>query len=84
MGPSITAQPIGPRLTTSVAGVTRRTALSAAMMSVSPPAMANSSSVPITRSKSGRIASRCFVTVSLATKRVSPSPRLVSPHSTGL
>ena len=51
--------------------------------SVLPPAIANSSSVPITRSNSGRIACRCAVTVSLAMKRVSPSPRLVSPHSTG-
>ena len=46
----MTAQPIGPRLTTNVAFVTRRAAFSAAMMSVLPPAIANSSSVPITRS----------------------------------
>ena len=48
-----------------------------------PPAMRNSSSVPITRSNSGRMPCRCAVTPSFATKRVSPSALPVRPHSTG-
>jgi hypothetical protein len=43
--------PIGPRLQTRVALLTARTARRAAMVSVVPPAMWNSSSVPTIRSK---------------------------------
>ena len=83
IAPSITAQPMAPRLTTSVADVSERTLRSDAMMSVLPPAMLNSSIVPIARSIFGRMRCRCAVTPSDGMKRVSPSPRFVSPHSTG-
>ena len=62
IAPSITAQPIGPRFTTSVAAEILRTASSDAMMSVEPPAMLNSSIVPIARSIFGRMLCRCAVT----------------------
>ncbi len=48
--------PIGPRLQTSVASETSRTARSAASVSVVPPAIWNSSSVPTIRSKSCEVA----------------------------
>ena len=51
MAPVKATAPIGPRLQTSVAFDTFRTARSAAMVSVVPPAMWNSSSVPTIRSK---------------------------------
>ena len=44
-------------------------------MSSLPPAMLNSSIVPMTRSNSGRMRDRCAVTPASGMKRVSPSPR---------
>ena len=82
-GPSITAHPSGPSFTTSTAGVRARTRRSEVMGSASPPAMWNSSTVPTTRSKRGRISCRCAVTRSLATNRCAPAPGRVRPHSTG-
>jgi hypothetical protein len=60
----MTAHPIGPRLTTSTALEHSRTAVSERMMSSLPPAMLNSSIVPMTRSKRGSICCRWRVTVS--------------------
>jgi hypothetical protein len=60
----MTTHPIAPRLTTSVALVSARIAFSASIGSVLPPAIANSSPVPITRSNFGRMRCRCAVTVS--------------------
>ena len=55
MAPSITQQPKAPRLTTKVALLTARTAFRLARMSLAtPPAMKNSSSVPTSKSNSGR------------------------------
>ena len=59
IAPSKATAPFAPRLQTSVASETARTARSAAMVSVEPPAMWNSSSVPTIRSK------RCSVACSL-------------------
>ena len=57
--PGKAVQPMGPRLTTiSASGAAARTARIAAMVSVLPPAMWISSSVPTTRSHSGRMVRR--------------------------
>ena len=78
-----TTQPMGPRLTTSVPGVSSRRRFSAAIVSVLPPAMWISSSVPTTRSHKGITVCRCALTSPDCTYRCSPRPGLVSPHSTG-
>ena len=81
---SNTTQPIGPRLTTiSAAGASSRSRRQAASVSVVPPAMWISSSVPTTTSQPGTIVCRCAETLSLATKRSSPRPWPVRPQSTG-
>jgi hypothetical protein len=81
---SNTVQPMGPRLTTIRAlGASSRILRPASSVSVEPPAMWISSSVPTITSQSGRIVCRWAETLSLATNRSSPSPSPVSPQSTG-
>ena len=63
-------RPSAPRLQTSVASETARTARSAAMVSVEPPAMWNSSSVPTIRSKRCSVDCSFAVTSALSTKRL--------------
>ena len=67
IAPSITVHPNSPRLITRVAAVTSRTARSVSMRTLLPPAISNSSSVPTTRSKRGKIPCKCLVTPSLET-----------------
>ena len=76
-------RPAAPRLQTSVASETARTARSAAMVSVEPPAMWNSSSVPTIRSKRCSVDCSFRVTSALSTKRLSPSPWPATPQRFG-
>ena len=66
MGPVKAAAPWAPRLQTRVAGETARTARSAARVSVVPPAMWNSSSVPTMRSKRWSVDCSLAVTAALS------------------
>ena len=83
MAPVKADRPRAPRLQTSVASETARTARSAASVSVEPPAMWNSSSVPTMRSKRCSVACSFVVTASLSTKRLSPSPWPATPQRFG-
>ena len=83
IAPSKATAPFAPRLQTSVASETARTARSAAMVSVVPPAMWNSSSVPTIRSKRCSVACSFRVTSALSTKRLSPSPWPATPQRFG-
>ena len=76
-------QPIGPRFITISAWLAARMAVSAVRASVLPPAMWISSSVPTIRSQAGSTAWSCSVTRADDTKRCSPRPGAVKPHSTG-
>ena len=83
MGPVKAAAPWAPRLQTRVAGETARTARSAARVSVVPPAMWNSSSVPTMRSKRWRVDWSLAVTAALSMKRSSPRPWPARPQRFG-
>ena len=67
IAPSKTTQPIGPRLTTSVAVVSSRRRRKAARVSPEPPAMRISSSVPTSRSQSATMPCSTALTRSEAT-----------------
>ena len=83
ISPEKATAPAAPRLQTSVALETARTERRAWIVSVVPPAMWNSSSVPTIRSKRCNVAWSLAVTAALSMKRFSPSPCPERPHRLG-